>query len=286
MLNRISRKLRSLALGDLRREILFNRKVSQGAASSVARIIDPTRPDTWEFSGFSQNGEDGIIDYLCRQLPQRNNYFIEIGASDGLENNTAWLATCSKFNGIMIEGNAQKLEIAKSLYHGHGVEYLNLFVTKENVGSLKEHALHTDLDFFTIDIDGMDYYLMSTIIDAGFTPKIVCVEYNSAFGPDRSVTIPYSANFVHDTSSQNGYVYYGVSLKGWKTYFARIGYRFITVDLNGVNAFFVRNDALPAGFLDAIQGQEFRENSYQLKMLRKSWHDQFELMKDRDFFAI
>ena len=59
----------------------------------LARRIDLTRPATWEFSGFSQNGEDGILDVLRHQLTRSNRYFIEIGAADGIENNIGALAS-------------------------------------------------------------------------------------------------------------------------------------------------------------------------------------------------
>jgi len=35
--------------------------LSRGAAMRTARTVDLTPPETWEFSGFSQNGEDGLL---------------------------------------------------------------------------------------------------------------------------------------------------------------------------------------------------------------------------------
>ena len=77
----------------------INMALSRGAATSALRSIDLSDPDTWEFSGFSQSGEDGIIDVLCRNIKNPNRYFVEIGASDGLENNTTWLALARRWNG-------------------------------------------------------------------------------------------------------------------------------------------------------------------------------------------
>jgi hypothetical protein len=54
--------------------------LSRGAATAMLRTIDPADPSSWEFSSFSQNGEDGIIDYLTRKINNPNYYFIEIGA--------------------------------------------------------------------------------------------------------------------------------------------------------------------------------------------------------------
>src|ERR1700675_3503795 len=54
---------------------------ARAAATSSLRVIDPQVPRTWEFSGFSQHGEDGIIDYLCSHLVNPNRFFFEIGAA-------------------------------------------------------------------------------------------------------------------------------------------------------------------------------------------------------------
>jgi len=63
-------------LHHLRRMQRMNMALSRGAATSALRNVDLTKPDTWEFSGFSQNGEDGIIDVLTRQILKPNRYFI------------------------------------------------------------------------------------------------------------------------------------------------------------------------------------------------------------------
>ena len=49
----------------------------------------------------------------------------------------------------------------------------------------------------------------------------------------RSVASKYAADFRRATAHPS-LLYYGVSVGGWKTFFARRDYRFITVDANGV----------------------------------------------------
>ena len=51
---------------------------SRGAAGAAVRVLDPLVPITWEFGGFSQHGEDGIIDHLCSQMLAPNRFFFEI----------------------------------------------------------------------------------------------------------------------------------------------------------------------------------------------------------------
>ena len=82
--------------------------LAKGGAMMLARTVDNTDPRTWEFSGFSQNGEDGIIDVLCRQLASRNRYVVEIGAADGTENNSSWLLVAERYEGLMVEGDSRQ----------------------------------------------------------------------------------------------------------------------------------------------------------------------------------
>tara|TARA_B100001250_G_scaffold323150_1_gene286536 strand:+ start:533 stop:844 length:312 start_codon:yes stop_codon:yes gene_type:complete len=81
---------------DMRDRQLMSIAVARGAAVMRARDVDLRSPQSWEFSGFSQNGEDGILDVLRRQLKQRNRYFVEIGSADGLQNNSSWLVVAEQ----------------------------------------------------------------------------------------------------------------------------------------------------------------------------------------------
>lgn len=52
------------------------------------------------------------------------------------------------------------------------------------------------------------------------------------------------------------------------------GYRFVTVEQNGVNAFFADPVQFPSGVLDGIRGTEFRENIVQRRESRSDWRGQ------------
>lgn len=261
--------------------------LSKGAAMMNARNIDLTNPASWEFSGFSQNGEDGILDILRKHLLSCNRYFMEIGAADGIENNTGWLLVAEKYNGLLIEGDPDLVERAKRTVIGYsiGAEIRNMFVTTESVQRIRDLALYSDPDVFSLDIDGNDYYIAKAILDAGFRPKIFVVEYNSVYGPERSATIEYQANFVF-TKAHPSHLYYGVSISGWRNFFQQHGYQFVTVDQNGVNGFFVDPSFFNINFLNRIQGLEFAENQSQFKKFRKSSEIQYRLIADQKFVNI
>jgi len=260
--------------------------LSRGGAMRQARNIDLRRPETWEFGGFSQNGEDGILDVLRSQLSSSNRYFVEIGAADGIENNTAWLLVAERYSGLMIEGNPHLTERAKRavISHSIGAEAVSMFVTRETVPRIKKLALHADPDVFSLDIDGNDYFIATALFEHGFRPKIFVVEYNSVFGAERSCTIQYRDDFV--ITAHPSELCYGVSIAGWRKFFASQGYRFITVDRNGVNGFFVDPSHFQAPFLDQIDGTGWRENLYQFRKFRRSSAEQFELIKAESLHTI
>ena len=287
MLNLIKTRLDRFFMAQARERHKIMIALSKGGAMMNARHIDLTRPATWEFSGFSQNGEDGILDVLRRQLLNGNRYFIEIGSADGLENNSAWLVVAERYSGIMVEGDPKLAATATRavIPYSIGAECRNMFVTRESAAELKALAFHHDPDVFSLDIDGNDYYIAEALFAAGFRPKIFVVEYNSVFGAHRSVTVEYKPDFVF-SKAHHSQLYYGVSIMGWRNFFARQGYRFVTTDVNGVNGFFVDPACFDATFLNQVQGQAFASNCYQHRKFRMSDEQQFAMIADQKFVTI
>ena len=258
----------------------MNMSLSRAAASAPLREIDPRCPATWEFSGFSQHGEDGVIDYLTRRLNQANRYFVEVGASTGIENNSTWLALARSYSGLMVDGNAESIEWCQHLLQSsnYGLRFRQMFITTDNVEELKSESRFLDPDVFSLDIDGNDYHVVKALMGVGFRPKIWVVEFNSAFGPERKVTIPYQADFqINNTPGLD--LYSGCSISAWRSLMARQGYRFVTVDQCGVNAFFIDPSAFPADFVDNIQGAVFFSNRSHVRAYGADWRDHFSKIK-------
>ena len=261
--------------------------LARGAAMLQKRKVNLARPATWEFSGFSQNGEDGILEVLVGQLRQSDRTCVEIGSGDGVENNTAWLVAAEKFCGLMVEGDAYLARRTRRNMVGHsiGSACLDLFVTREAVIPLVGRMPSTTPDVFSLDIDGNDFHIMAELFSAGLRPRIIVVEYNSVFGPERSLTIQYKPDFVL-SNSHPSQLAYGVSLTGWRNLMQSHGYRFVTVERAGVNAFFVDPSCFDPSFLDGIRGLPFAENRYQLRKFNLSSDAQFKLIAGEKFIEI
>jgi len=258
--------------------------LARAAATSSLRDLDPTDPLSWSFSGFSQNKEDGIIDYLASRLRRPNRYFIEIGAADGLECNTAWLAVAKRWSGLMVEGDPNASAWCQRMISGDGglnigVESACLWVTRENAPEIVRRCVHPDPDVFSIDIDGNDYYVLAALLEAGLRPKICVVEYNSAFGPTRCLTVEYDAERRIDFDDIAGSLYYGVSIAGWRHFFETHGYEFVTVEESGVNACFIDRAEFDDTFVSSLRGRQFEENAWQMMRLGCGWEHQLEMIE-------
>ena len=264
-----------------------NMALVRGGLAINLRNICSTNPESWEFSGFSQNGEDGISDYLTSQLIKSNRYFVEIGSSDGLENNTAWFAIAKKYSGIMVEGckklsNRSKQNITQ---FNLGVKSENIFISEDTIHQFLNILAYKNPDIFSLDIDGNDYYMMKTLFDNNVRPKICIVEYNAAFGPEKVLTIPYKSDFHYLRAHTSG-LYYGVSISAWKKLFLNQGYKFVTVDSRGVNAVFIDPNCFDKTFIDNLSGFDFKENFYQFQKYNAGHQKQFDIISHLPFYNL
>ena len=166
-----------------------------------------------------------------------------------------------------------------------GVEVVEQFIDKDNIHELLEMCLYKDMDVFCIDIDGNDYYMMKLFLDSGFSPSVIVVEYNSTYGADRSITIKYRDDFSYSLAHPT-MLYYGVSVEAWRRLLGKYGYKFITCDSRGVNAFFAKTDRFEQSFLDNIKGLEYQENFYELRKFKMPNQERFKLIQDMEFVEI
>jgi len=217
---------------------------------------------SYEFSVFSQWGEDGIIQFLTSRLDIRNKTFIEFGVEDFAESNCRFLLMKDNWRGFVIDGSEKNVEKLKktALYWRHALEARAAFITRENIDLLlQESSFDPELGILSIDIDGVDYYILEAL--HGWRPSILIVEYNAVFGKDRAVTVPYDSQFVRSQKHFSN-LYAGASLPAFVHIADQRGYGLVGVNQAGNNAFFVRRDLLNAAVTEVDVSKAFRDSSF------------------------
>ena len=197
-----------------------------------------------EFKVFSQFGDDGIIQFLIHRLAPMPDSFVEFGVGNYRESNTRFLLLNNNWRGLVLDldeeaiGSIQREEI----YWRHTLTARSAFITKENINDLiRDSGFTGEIGLLSIDIDGNDYWVWGKI-DA-VNPAIVIIEYNSIFGPDLAVTIPYDPKFERHRAHYSGQ-FWGASLQALELLAKRKNYSLVGCNSAGNNAYFVRNDKI------------------------------------------
>ena len=200
--------------------------------------------DYFEKKIFSQNGEDGIINFIFSTIGTHNKFFVEFGVKNGTECNTRYLLEKKDWTGLMMDENPnQSKKIKKE------------FVTPENINDLlKKYEVPHKFDLLSIDIDYNDYWVWESI--KGFYPRVVVIEYNSSIPPNESKVIEYDLNDKWDKTN-----YFGASLLALVKLGKNKGYELVGCDSNGINAFFIQREIVK-GLIKRTYSQMYKPPQY------------------------
>lgn len=180
---------------------------------------------------YSQFGEDGIIEEIFKMIGVTNKKYLEFGATATI-NNTENLHKNLGFTGTLWGNSKDNCDYNK-IYEE--------FVTVENIKELLEkYSIDKELDFLSIDIDSFDFYIWNAIVENGWKPRVVVIEYNGFFGPDDDYVIQYE----HYELCKTNVTYFGASLKSMYLLGRKLGYSLVCCNTHGNNAFFIRDDCV------------------------------------------
>jgi len=233
-------------------------------------VEDDFNVNSHEKKIYSQNGEDGIIEYIFSKIGTTNKFSVEFGVGDGFESNTVNLLEKVGWTGLMMDygsdpniklsnlikkawsnrnlglkNNIQKdISFFKKIINRKNrtksfqLDIKNERVTAENIQQLfKKYNVPKSFDLLSIDIDYNDYWVWKSIVD--YNPRVVIIEYNSSIPPTESKVVPYDSEAVWDGTN-----YFGASILALKNLGFVKGYTLVGCDSNGVNAFFCKSELL------------------------------------------
>lgn len=263
MFNKIRRKLLSLLKFLVKKFLILLREVdpdngkNKDSISQISLMLQyrhmlktPKNLPNINEVGFrvhSQTDEDGILLYIFSIIGVKNKKCVEMCSGDGIECNTANLIINHGWSGLLIDGNKARVFAGVEFYKTNLDTYLNPpilareWITSKNVNKiLLKNNFKGEIDFLSIDMDGVDYWIWDSI--NVIRPRVLAVEYRSDIDKKLALTVPYSDDFIMPNTKNGNPRCFGASLKAFVKLSKRKGYRLIGCNKYGYNAFFIRNE--------------------------------------------
>lgn len=200
---------------------------------------------------YSQNGEDGLIEFFLRKMGISKGYFVEFGAWDGFHlSNCANLAK-NGWAGCFIEGDSIRFKELQNNYTDvDNIAVVNSFVEKIGDFSLDSildsiNAPRT-IDVLSIDIDGDEYGVWNSFCNHDV--NLVVVEFNP--------TIP--ANLIVIQEPEDG-LNFSSSLAAFWELAENKGYKLVAA--TDWNAFFITQNACDVFSIPFYKPWELKDTS-------------------------
>jgi hypothetical protein len=146
---------------------------------------------------YSSTGNDGIVEKIFQILDINDGLFVEFGAWDGVKGSNCRKLFEEGWSGIFIEPQQDRFLTLKKNYLDHD-NIICLSDAINNTNSkfddvIRQH-IDRDIDFCSIDIDGLDLEVFETFSE--FMPKVVCIEGGQ-------MVEPFCHRLPNDISSHN-----------------------------------------------------------------------------------
>ena len=232
----------------------------------------------YEFKITSQNNEDGIIDFLSKNILKSDKIFFEIGF-DFHEFNSLNLIK-QKWSGTLIDGDIIKCDklrmCLKNNFSKEKVLVLNKFIDYQNINEIiKKEICVKNFDFFSLDTDGMDYWILQNL---NFNPKIICAEFNPWLGKIKALTVPKNKGFNYQSD-----MFYGASIEAFKSLLNKKGYKLVAIESSGNNAFFINQEEFKIQFEELDIEKSFK---YDPKFTDQYYKETYDRLIKRNFVSV
>lgn len=177
---------------------------------------------------YAQFGEEAIFDYIFKHIGTTNKFVVDFGAgtlNSGLSNSRYLIE--SGWSGLLMDGNpAEENEIIKKE-----------FITAENIVSLfDKYNVPKEFDMLSIDIDGNDFWVLKSILNSDYSPRVIINEFNGCLQEGDLQVMKY--NPEHSWGSND---YYGASFEAFKTLLNQGGYTLVH-QVATTNMIFIKSD--------------------------------------------
>lgn len=223
----------------------------------------------WKSTG-SFFDEENIIKKHLNHLQLKNNFCVDIAASDGISSSNTYSLFKDGWGGIAVELDATKFAMLSIAYRTFtNVNLIKTKVFPDNVSSiLKACMCPKDFSLLNLDIDGYDFFVLDKLLN-DFRPSLICVEINENIPPPIQFTVKYDINHVW-----TGDHFHGQSIS--KCYELCKKYNYEIVELYYNNLFIMPQEL---NQFDSLSPEKAYEIGYKNKVDRKEkfpWNSDME----------
>lgn len=242
----------------------------------MKKLMKPKEMPRLSDVGFSVNSqfeEDGLLLYIFSLINTTNKRVVEICAGSGNECMAANLIINHGWEGLLFDGDEENVQKGKAYFAEFKStklkppQYIHAWITKDNVNKLiSDHGYMGPIDLLSLDIDGIDYYLMQAI--EVIKPRVIICETHNIIPNNLSITIPYKANFNHLSGDHPDFM--GVSLLAMKKLLTKKGYRLIGANRYGFNVIFMAK-GVGEKYFPSVSIKSVHDNDYTRNAVATRW---------------
>ena len=139
----------------------------------------------------SQKGQDSLIQHIFERIGITNKIAVEFSAVDGY-----WLSNTS----YLRDKQGWKTILFDNIHYNTFIGLHCVTLTPNNICSVfKECNVPYSFDFLSVDVDGVDYWLLAALLN-DFSPRVIMVETNARFERDENVIFKYNPECPYGAS--------------------------------------------------------------------------------------
>ncbi|CAE7259134.1 unnamed protein product [Symbiodinium natans] len=137
---------------------------------------------------FSESQKDLVLERIFAMIGTTSRFFVEVGTQTGEQCNTRYLRVRYGFHGLMLDDN----------FRNSRVNLKRKFITPANIVEIfQESEVPTEFDLLSLDTDGYEWLLWMKLNQAGYSPRVVVLEYGENLPYTEDVIIRYTPFPVH-----------------------------------------------------------------------------------------
>lgn len=186
----------------------------------------------------TEDGNQKVALHIFENIGIEYGYVLDIGAFSKKASNVVPIMEKYNISGLLLDGDNK--------YNDKDIT--KVWITQDNIVSLLEkYGCPKNVDYISVDIDNMDYWIMKSLLDSGYKSNVIIAEFNPIWSYNEAYTKIYREK-THKADSETSYSSnYGVSLYGLVKLFSQHRYRLVHVmkqnqhgDPSSNNAFFIQ----------------------------------------------